>query len=407
MRSLVLAHVSDLHVSTFGDTFHDRGEMVRRSAQPLDLEAPRAHYRLLWEEAGWRLFLDPGGQRLLLLDGEGYVHPVPPPKKFPGLGPEERARALLRRLEARRAATLARGVPGPAAVEELLAETPRNTNLRLLVAAQAVAAAQPDLVLVTGDLSDNGDGYELVEAAFARWREQGRLLAIPGNHDLYLFPLAGSTRPRQTHAGKRRRWQEFLGRLGAALTPDESGAWHRLFPEAGLIVVGLDSCAQAQRRFYRHNGAIGTAQLAFLRRLAQTSDWRDAEHRLVAFHHHVLPLPHGVGRRAPTEIGMRLDDARAVAAVLDEVGASLVLHGHRHISEERQPAGCNFRLLAAPSLTLGCKSGDGPSFWRVEFDGGRHRAHAERVRIALPQVTGAPAAAGAEDPGDEDEDEAE
>jgi hypothetical protein len=82
---------------------------------------------------------------------------------------------------------------------------------------------------------------------------------------------------------------------------------------------------------------------------------------------------------------MRLDDAKTVAEVFDEVGVTLVMHGHRHVSEERQPAGTNFRILASPSLTLGCRSGDAPSFWRVEL--GEH-AHATRVRIpvaAIPQ----------------------
>ena len=80
---------------------------------------------------------------------------------------------------------------------------------------------------------------------------------------------------------------------------------------------------------------------------------------------------------------MRLDDAKTVAEVLNEVGATLVMHGHRHVSEERQPAGCNFRLLASPSLTLGCRSGDAPSFWRVEL---ADYVHSSRVRVAMDAV---------------------
>ena len=59
------------------------------------------------------------------------------------------------------------------------------------------------------------------------------------------------------------------------------------------------------------------------------------------------------------------------------------MHGHRHVSEQRQPAGSNFHILASPSLTLGCRSGDAPSFWRIEL--GDH-AHAERVRIPIDAV---------------------
>jgi 3',5'-cyclic AMP phosphodiesterase CpdA len=169
--------------------------------------------------------------------------------------------------------------------------------------------------------------------------------------------------------------------VGLELEP--CGAWKRVVPEAGAIVVGLDSCHRKQRTFFRHNGAIGPEQLAWLRELAATPAWKDARHRIVLFHHHVVPLPVRVGKRAPTEIGMRLDDGRAFAETLAEIGATLVMHGHRHVSERRHPAGYDFELLAAPSLTLGCKSGDAPSFWHVELDS---RVHADRVRIPVEAV---------------------
>jgi 3',5'-cyclic-AMP phosphodiesterase len=235
-----------------------------------------------------------------------------------------------------------------------------------------------DAVVLTGDATDDGEGWELVEAAFARWRDVGRLFPIPGNHDRYLFPIASSARPRPTHESKTARWREVAARAGLALEP--CGAWKRLVPEADAILVGLDSCNRKQRAFFRQNGAIGPEQLAWLRQVAGTREWKQVRHRVVLCHHHVVPLPVGVGKRAPTEIGMRLDDGRAFVETLAEVGATLVMHGHRHVSERRSPAGYDFELLAAPSLTLGCKSGDAPSFWRVELD---HRVHVERVRVPV------------------------
>lgn len=80
---------------------------------------------------------------------------------------------------------------------------------------------------------------------------------------------------------------------------------------------------------------------------------------------------------------MRLDDAKAACDVFDEIGVTTVLHGHRHISEERLPARSNFRILAAPSLTLGCLSGDGPSFWRIELG---EKLHTARVHVPLLAV---------------------
>lgn len=375
----VLAHVSDLHVSEFGDTFHDRLRVVKRSAH-VAATAPDK-YETLWEEAGWRVLRERGrrGAKIALVDSEGYQHPVPSVKESGGvLDPIERAAAKACRLEARRAPVLAEYPPTPKALRHLFDVTPRNSNVRLLRAAAAIEEAQPDAVVITGDLTDDGVGFELIESAFARWKQKGMLFAVPGNHDLYLFPMRGSGRPKPTHASKRAAWNAFAARLGLEL--HETGAWWRALPEAETVLVGLDSCARPQRRFFRHNGGLGPAQLAFLRDLGKRPEFRSARHRIALLHHHVVPLPHGVGKRTPSEIGMRLDDARSAAEVFDEVGITAVMHGHRHVSEQRQPAGSNFTILASPSLTLGCRSGDDPSFWRIELD---TRMHASRVRIPV------------------------
>lgn len=382
MAAFTLAHVSDLHVSAFGDTLHDRGRLVKRSARPI--QAAEADFETCWEEASWRV-LRPRNKKkteVLLVDPEGYSHPVPSAREAGGLlDAVERAAAKACRLEARRAQTLSETPPTEGALVSMLETTPKNVNLRCLLGARAVEKSNVDAVIITGDCTDDGDGWELVEAAFRTWHDRGNLFLIPGNHDLYLFPIASSARPRPTYETKRDRWQRVAARAGLAL--DACGAWMRVLEPADAILVGLDSCARRQRTFFRQNGAIGSAQLEWLQKLGKTPEWRACRHRIVLFHHHVVPVPLGVGKRAPTEIGMRLDDARAFADVLAEVGATLVMHGHRHISERRNPAGHDFELLAAPSLTLGCKSGDAPSFWRVELDG---RVHAARVRIPVEAV---------------------
>jgi 3',5'-cyclic AMP phosphodiesterase CpdA len=377
-----IAHVSDFHISTFGDTLHDRGRLIKRSAHVFNAAEPQ--FETCWEEAAWRVVRERSKKNaeVRLIDPQGYVHPIPNVRESAGVhDPVERAAAKACRLEARRSVTLATSPPSEGALASMLEVTPQNSNLRLLRASRIVAEHDVSAVVITGDCTDDGDGWELVEAAFGRWRERGRLFAVPGNHDLYLFPIASSARPKPTHSSKRARWGAFAARAG--LEVEACGAYKRVIDECGAIVVGLDSCSRRQRAFFRQNGAIGPEQLAWLRTLAQSREWTQARHRIVLFHHHVLPLPHGVGKRAPTEIGMRLDDGRAFAETLADVGATLVMHGHRHISERRHPAGHDFELFAAPSLTLGCKSGDAPSFWRIELD---RRVHAERVRIPVEAV---------------------
>ncbi|MFO0673863.1 MAG: metallophosphoesterase family protein [Polyangiaceae bacterium] len=263
----VLAHVSDLHVSTFGDTLHDRLGRIRRSARIADVSEAR------WEiVAGGRLArLAPARRargRIALVDPAGYAHPVPSARASGGnRDPVERAAARACRLEARRASTLASSVPSEGALSILEEATPTNTNLRLLRAARVVEASDVDAVLVTGDLTEDGDGYELVTAAFARYRERGRLFVIPGNHDLYLMPMGGSTRPPATHASKRARWRAFAAELGHEL--HETGAWVKTIPEAETILVGLDSCARPQRRFYRQRRRRSRAARLLARAVGQ------------------------------------------------------------------------------------------------------------------------------------------
>jgi predicted phosphodiesterase len=366
-------------VSTFGDTLHDRTRIVRRSTHPAAVGSAPLGWTEVWGEAGWRVLKKAKGNKLLVVDPDGYSHPPPGRGELGALrDPVERAAAKACRLEARRSKTLAASPPSEGALGLLADVTPRNANVRLLRAVRYVERANVDGVAITGDITDDGDGYDLVLAAFGTWRARGTLFAIPGNHDRYLFPISGSTRPKPTRESKAAAWQSFAKALDLPLEP--SGAWVKVVPGADIIILGIDTCARPQRRFFRHNGAVGPEQMAFARAVAERDEWKTTRHRIVMLHHHVVPLPHRVGKRAPTEIGMRLDDAQTAVETFDAIGATLVMHGHRHISEERQPAGVSFRLLAAPSLTLGCRSGDGPSFWRIELG---ERVFATRVHVPI------------------------
>lgn len=374
-----IAHFSDLHVSTFGETFHDRAHLVERGNQPMEL--PSNKYTLIWTEHGWRIFSEIGKkpkEKLFLVDPEGYSHAVPK-RTAEGTTRMEQLVLYAQKTNQRWAKTLAAHLPMPEEAKRLLQATPSNTNLRLILAAQFVPQNEFPLLVLSGDVTDDGDGYELVEAVFAPWIEQGRLLAVPGNHDRFLFPFSGNTRPKPTRESKRQSWQKFAQRLGLDL--NESGAWVKEFPEDRCVIVGFDSCATGQRKFFFHSGEIGREQLHFLSGVASTSGWQNALHRIVVMHHHLTTMSFGIGKGGPTDIGMRLDDAAEVARMFNQVGVTLVLHGHRHISETRQPAGSNFQILSAPSFTIGCRSGDDPSFWSIEL--GTH-AHWSRIRISLP-----------------------
>lgn len=121
-----------------------------------------------------------------------------------------------------------------------------------------------------------------------------------------------------------------------------------------MVLLGLDSCATAQRRFYRHNGAIGEQQREYVQRIGRSPEWRAARHRIVLLHHHVVPLPAAsvAARASRSACGSTTPSPSRSCSTGIRVNLA-----HRHLSEQRQPAGSDFTILASPSFTLGCRSG--------------------------------------------------
>ena len=161
-----------------------------------------------------------------------------------------------------------------------------------------VERAQPELIVVTGDLAHRGRRREHERAA-AFLRGLGRpLLVIPGNHDIpYTFP-ARFTRP----------WAEFE-RQWETVEP--------VYRSKELIVVGLNSV-----RPWRHqSGRIRSAQIAQTAELL--ADAPEGVLRVVALHHHLIGAPWRSRKRPVAH-------RSTVLAGLVDAGAELILAGHIH-----------------------------------------------------------------------------
>jgi 3',5'-cyclic AMP phosphodiesterase CpdA len=161
-----------------------------------------------------------------------------------------------------------------------------------------VERAQPELIVVTGDLTHRGRRSEHERAA-AFLRGLGRpLLVVPGNHDIpYTFP-ARFIRP----------WAEFE-RQWETVEP--------VYHSDGLIVVGLNSV-----RPWRHqSGGIRSGQVA--RAADLLADAPEGAVRVVALHHHLIGAPWR-SRKKP------VSHRSEVLAGLVDAGAELILAGHIH-----------------------------------------------------------------------------
>lgn len=161
-----------------------------------------------------------------------------------------------------------------------------------------VERAQPELIVVTGDLTHRGRRREHERAA-AFLRGLGRpLLVIPGNHDIpYTFPTR-FTRP----------WAEFERQWGTV---------EPVFRSDELMVVGLNSV-----RPWRHqSGRIRSAQIA--RTAELLAEAPEGALRVVALHHHLIGAP---WRSRKRPVAHR---SKVLAGFVD-AGAELILAGHIH-----------------------------------------------------------------------------
>lgn len=196
-------------------------------------------------------------------------------------------------------------------------------SIAVLRAAVAKAVAtRPDLILVSGDLSNLGLRSELEQARreLQPVVDAGiRLAIIPGNHDAYLkSSLAG-------------QFEEVLA--DGQRADDRDGAPYPFLmrlPTADLLCLS-SAIATAPLMAY---GRVGKPQFE---RAESILARRDAARPLaLTVHHPVTPTP---GKR--NEYHRELRDAAELKVFAARHGAVLLAHGHNHLSHVVQLAsGC-------------------------------------------------------------------
>lgn len=348
---MLLIHLSDLHLSRYGET----GTWTQRGKDEEGWELLHAWQR--WTIEGLR---DRKGRpdKLRLVDPEGVVHRV---KSWPRKDEKLIADLLSRAMKRHQTSTerLVERRPDPEELSALLRVDPANTNLRFLRVIDDLFALGPDLVLITGDITDNGFGYELVLHYLSPWVREGRLFAVPGNHDTYdMLPRMGRA---ARSAAKVDGYREFAESLGLKANP--AGAYVRRLGD--VAVVGINSC-KLPRTPLSASGAVSSEQLVWLRELGRDAAFADARLRIGLVHHHLLRMPFMLGKRTPFEVGMRLRNAVEVMEVCTAAHLNMIFNGHRHhgyvVQLPERPM-----VISAPSSTLGCKTTGQTYAWTMNL----------------------------------------
>jgi 3',5'-cyclic AMP phosphodiesterase CpdA len=199
---------------------------------------------------------------------------------------------------------------------------------------------EPDVVVVTGDLTDMGFHQEYRKARnLINQVECPNVMVLPGNHD--------ARNVGETH------FEEFFG-------PRDSELAHE-----GVRIVGLDSTEPDLDA-----GRIGRGMYHWVEERFEDPD----EFKMVALHHHLVPVP-GAGRERNT-----VYDAGDFLRVLSGCGVDIVLCGHKHVPNVWRLEDL-LVINAGTCCSLRLRGAIKPSYNMIEL-------FAERVRVTRRQPFG-------------------
>ncbi|MCA2012847.1 metallophosphoesterase [Cereibacter sphaeroides] len=165
---------------------------------------------------------------------------------------------------------------------------------------EAVHAQQPDLTVISGDYAQRGTISQFREARHFVERLPEPHLSVPGNHDL-------------PHFNPILRFLDPYGRFRKASGGPEEPVWY----SHGAVVAGINTADRTQWM----RGKVTPPHIETLR-----GHFDDAGGRMrIAVMHH--PLEHAALNIDPLMIG-----ADNLRGQLPEMGVSIVLSGHIHVS---------------------------------------------------------------------------
>jgi 3',5'-cyclic AMP phosphodiesterase CpdA len=245
----------------------------------------------------------------------------------------------------------------------------RRTSLDLVVA--HMKSHRPDHIAVTGDLVNLGlpAEYETAHAWLESLGSPQEVTVIPGNHDIYT---------RLADDPGVARWSAYMSAnaAGERLSSGRQAGFPFVRRVGPAALICLNSAVETPP--FVAAGELGAFQLQELARILAATE-REGLLRVVLIHHPPLP------GQAPPRRALR--DAPALARVLEEHGADLVLHGHNHRDNHLDFAWARGRIPV-----IGVASGSGGRASKQESPGSYNllriaresgRAHIECTTFTL------------------------
>jgi 3',5'-cyclic AMP phosphodiesterase CpdA len=216
--------------------------------------------------------------------------------------------------------------------------------------AEAVCASLPDVVVVSGDLTQRARTAQFLQARAFLARLPLPQVVVPGNHDVPLHNIVHRL---------LNPLEKFQRHIESNLSPR--------FVDAEMAVVGLNTA----RALLLKNGRVSAAQLESAREVfAQVGD----EVIKVVVTHHPFDVPPHMHARA------RVGRAEAAMAMFANCGVDVLLAGHLHTS---RAAGTGDRYALAGYEALVVSAGTATSTRRRRETNAFNvlRLHKQRVEV--------------------------
>ncbi len=218
-----------------------------------------------------------------------------------------------------------------------------------------VEARRPDLVVVSGDLTQRAKPEQFKQARAFVDSLAAPTITVPGNHDVPLW----------------RVWERVFNPYGAYRKHFDQ-ALEPLFEDEEMFVVGINTA-------HGWTFTEGRISLTSLERVAEQLERApEGVFKVVVAHHPLIPPPR-FGRQE------FISNAAEAVDVFSSAGVDLVLSGHRHQSflansEEFYPKGRTPVLLLNSGTTTsdrgrGCEKDKNTCYW-IELD-------SELIRVSL------------------------
>ncbi|MFC1984168.1 metallophosphoesterase family protein [Chloroflexota bacterium] len=190
-----------------------------------------------------------------------------------------------------------------------------------------IDSVKPDVVLITGDLTDDGYAYEYdIVRKYIDRIEAENVILVPGNHDA------------------RNEGYKLFEEIFQTRFP--------IYADNKVMILGIDSTEPDI-----DDGRIGRGSYAYIRERLSPAK----EIKILAMHHHLIPIP-ATGRERNIPV-----DAGDVLKLCIELGVDIVFSGHKHMPWIWKLEDTYF-ITAGTSTSRRLKGTYHPSFYILEIE---------------------------------------